>query len=145
MSRRLVLAFAEAEPWKIDHQRAMLCRDIEDDMAWGIRLMSGLAEEEATFQALVLAGGPAGDIEAGMAGIDECRRVLVEVCEKILETAESLRRDRDAIDGIEEFRAAIEEARHRVEAAEFEQELPPLETMRPLLRPENPRPERYGD
>ena len=54
LTRRLIEAYAETEPWKEQHDRVMLCYDIEKLMRWGIHLFRGLSELEVILQARAL-------------------------------------------------------------------------------------------
>lgn len=144
VTQRLISAFTNAEPWKIDHDEAMLCRDLEDSMAWAVRLMNGLAEDEARLQNIAR-GATAEDCEVVVAKFDNMRKELVDGCRAAVPLVESLMQQGYRVDGVGEFRQALEEAQNMLDAAEFERELPPLEELRRLVRPNNPRPERYGD
>lgn len=144
ITQRLISAFTEAEPWKIDHDEAMRCSDLEDSMAWAVRLMNGLAEDEARLQSVAM-GATAEDCEAVVAKFDKMRKELVDACREALPLVGSLMQQGYRVDGVDEFRRALEEAQNLLEAAEFERGLPPFEESRRLVRPNNPRPERYGD
>lgn len=143
MARRLIEAYAASEPWKVDHQRAMACRDIEEAMAWGIRLLRGLSDEQATLQARAIAGR-SEEIDRQLAEIEDLFRQLVVNLRMTLAGAEHLTQEGFPLDGLDEFRGLAEEAQCQVELWDFERELLPIEEARPRLKPENPRPERYG-
>ncbi len=48
------------------------------------------------------------------------------------------------VEGLDDLRRAVEEGRCQIELWDLESELPAIEEARPFLRPENPRPARYG-
>jgi hypothetical protein len=56
----------------------------------------------------------------------------------------STRGDPGQVDGLDEFRRIAEEARCQIELWDLEPEIRPLEEALPLVRPGNPRPDRYG-
>jgi hypothetical protein len=141
-TRRLIEAYAESEPWKLHHDQAMACRDIEEAMRWGVRLFRGLSEQEAALQARAIASrGHGPDLD--MSEYEELFRQLVEMSEMILRGAAKLSEEGFKVEGLDEFRRVAEEARCQVELWGFESELLPIEEARLRLRPENPRPERY--
>lgn len=142
-TRRLIEAYAGSEPWKVQHDRAMACRDIEEALGWGIRLYRGLCEQEATLQARAIAGQP-GEADSDTREFEQVFREWVATAQMILSAAATLAEEGFQMDSLEEFRQVTEEARCQVELWEFAPELLPVEAARPDLRPENPRPERYG-
>jgi hypothetical protein len=139
----LISAYAGQEPWKRDHDGAMLCRDLEETIAWGINLFRGLNEMEEWLQS----GGIEG--RNGLHSLDQdeferAYRLWVKASEAIVRFAEELAHQGLSINGLEKFRAINEEARCQVELWDFEPELRPIEETRALIRPDNPRPDRYG-
>jgi hypothetical protein len=142
-TRRLIRAFAEAEPWKVHHDRAMACRDIEEAMGWGVRLFQGLSEQEAILQARAIASR--GDEPSpDMSEFEQVFRQWIEISEMILSVATRLSEEGYAVDGLDEFRRVAEEARCQVELWDFEPEILPIEEALLRVSPGNPRPERYG-
>lgn len=145
---RLILAYAQTgfEEWKSDHDLAMVCRDVEEAITWGIQLFRGLTKIEAGLQAEVcrsqLSEAQYGPLYASIA--NDYQR-LFETFEKILETEEKLGRFGYALDGVEEFHEVAEEARCVVDSMELESKVRPIEELIPWAKPDNPRPERYGD
>jgi hypothetical protein len=141
---RLVEAYAESQPWKEDHARAMLCGDIEEAMTWGIHLFRGLSDLEAHLQARVLRGKVApGHFDWGE--FERVYRLWVKASEGFLRLAENCVEDGLQVEGLGEFREIVEEARCQIELWDLEPEIRPLEEALPLIRPGNPRPARYGD
>jgi hypothetical protein len=121
----------------------MACRDIEEAMGWGIRLFRGLSEQEAILQARTIAGR-GDEPNPDMSEFEQVFRQWVEISEMILIAAATLSEEGFKPDGLDEFRRVAEEARCQVELWGFEPELLPIEEARLRLRPQNPRPERYG-
>ena len=50
MTRSLLSASADREPWQPDHDEAQRCFDLQEALAWGIQIFRGLNEQEARFQ-----------------------------------------------------------------------------------------------
>ncbi len=142
--RRLISAYAESESWKNAHAQAMHCRDLEEDMAWGVKLFRGLVEAEARLQALNLKGRMAAD-DPVWPEIDECYRAWTAVSGKILAEAERLAAIGFAVEGSMTFRATLEEAWNLLGNMDLEGEIRPFEELAGMAKPENPRPERYAD
>lgn len=141
-TRRLIEAYA-SEPWKEQHDQAMLCRDIEEAMAWGVRLYRGLMEEEAAIQARALARR--GEESApDLSEFEEVFRQWVATSEMVLRVVERLADKGLQVDGLDVFRRVAEEARCQLELWDLEPEILPIEEALSLVRPENPRPNRYG-
>jgi hypothetical protein len=142
-TRRLIEAYAESEPWKEHHDRAMLCRDIEELMTWGIHLFRGLCELEANLQSRALARKGEG-LGLESAEFERVYRLWVTTSEGVLRLAGDLSEDGFPVDGLDEFRRIAEEARCQIGLWDLEPEIRPIEEVLPLVRPENPRPDRYG-
>jgi hypothetical protein len=140
---RLIQTYAESDPRTEGHDRAMWCRAIEEILGWGIRLLRGLAEIEAELQARAL-GGKVAPSDPVWAEHDRAYRSWVAGSEGFLKAATELSEEGYDVHDLDEFRRAVEEARCQVELWELESELPTIEEMRPLARPQNPRPARYG-
>jgi hypothetical protein len=121
----------------------MLCRDLEETMTWGITLFRGLNEMEGWLQARVL-GGREGLHQLDQSEFERAYRLWVTASETILRFAEELAREGFSVEGLDTVRGITEEARCQVELWDFEPEIRPIEEVRPLVRPENPRPGRYG-
>jgi hypothetical protein len=142
-TRRLIEAYAESEPWKLHHDRAIVCHDVEEAMQWGIRLFRGLSEQEATLQARAIASRADGPTPE-MNEFEQVFRRWVERSEMTLCAATEFSEEGFVVAGLDEFRRIVEEARCQMELWDFEPELLPTEEARLHLRPENPRPGRYG-
>jgi hypothetical protein len=142
-TRRLIEAYAESEPWKEHHDRAMLCRDIEELMTWGVHLFRGLCDLEANLQSRALARRGEG-LSLDSAEFEQAYRLWVTTSEGVLRLAGDLSEEGFQIDGLDKFRRIAEEARCQIELWDLEPEICPIEDALPLVRPENPRPDRYG-
>jgi hypothetical protein len=142
-TRRLVSAYAESEPWKIEHDRAMQCRDIEDALIWGERLLRAVSEDEKRYQARAARGErAAGDLIQTQ--IEESYRILGSAFELVLESAEALNAHGFAVEGLDHFRLVVEEARCLLDSFDIEAEMRPTQELSHLARG-CPRPERYGE
>lgn len=144
MMKRLVAAYAVDEPWKIDHDGVKKCWEAEDLLASGIALYRRIVVLDADLQKKLI-GKPAEMIEQYVTDIDELYRAWLEASERWRAKAERFVAQGYPVDGLDEFRAVVEEAAIIVGNAEFEAELRPIAEQLALVRPENPRPERYGD
>jgi hypothetical protein len=140
---RLISTYADPEPWKEYHDRAILCRDIEETIAWGIYLFRDLSDLEARFQARVFGGGEVlHNLDRNE--FERAYRLWVTGSMAILREAEGLAEEGFPVNGLDEFRGIAEEARCQIELFDLEPEIRPIEEVLPLIRPENPRPARYG-
>ena len=140
----LIRAYAESNPsWEASHDEAMYCRDVEEILVWGVCLFRGLARIEADLQGRALAGkvDPSDPV---WAEYDKAYRSLVAASEAFLRMGEDLSARGYDVEGLDDLRGAVEEGRCQIELWDLEPELPAIEEARPFLRPENPRPARYG-
>lgn len=142
MTHRYASDYAESEPWKIDHDMAMRCRDIEEAMVWGGRLFRAASEDEARFQDRVFRGELSPD-DPTLGQIEEVYRILASAFEMVLESAERIASHGFAVEGLDDFRLVVEEARCMVGSFDIEAEIRPVEELLPLCQG-NPNPERYG-
>jgi hypothetical protein len=142
-TRRLIKAYAESEPWKESHDRAMLSYEIEELITWGIHLFRGLTDLEATLQSRALAKKEAPD-DRDWSEFEGAYRMWVSASNMILAPASELVEEGFQVDGLNEFRRIAEEARCQIELWDLEPEIRPIEEALPSIRPENPRPTRYG-
>lgn len=143
-TKRLISAYADAEQWKAPHREAMLCRDIEDDIAWGVRLFRGLCEHDAKLQALVINGKVAPD-DPALSEIASLYDMWVRAARQRLKFVNTMEKEGFSVEGAEDFQATLEEAECFIENSGFGERLPAIEELIQHARPDNPRPERYGD
>jgi hypothetical protein len=144
MTRRLVEAYAADEPWKVDHDGAMACRDTEDVIANGISLFQRIVEVDVKSQA---DGRGASEevVESCWAEVESLYRSWLGASLKSLARAERLVNEGYDVEGLDEFRATIEDASNVVGNAELEKGIRPLDELKAMAKPDNPRPERYRD
>ena len=139
MAKTLITAYGDREPWKEQHDRAMLCREVEDIIDWGIVLFHGLSDAEARYQSQVI---HCGDAE-NRSDLDETYRSLTGMFRRCLNVADKLTAEGFMVERLDEFRAIVHEAECLVESADFEVGLPAIEDMERIASPANPRPDRY--
>jgi hypothetical protein len=140
---RLISTYTESAPWKEDHDQAMHCSDVEVAMTWGVALFRGLCRLEANLQARVLEGREAAD-QIDWDEFDQAYRAWVVKSEALLQLAGGLADNGFQVNGLDEFRAAVEEGRCQIELRELEPTIRPIEEALSLVKPDNPRPARYG-
>ncbi|MEO6810908.1 MAG: hypothetical protein ABI353_17490 [Isosphaeraceae bacterium] len=142
-TQRLVTAYAESEPWKTEHDRAMQCQDLEEAMIWGSRLFRAVVEVDEWNQARAIRGEP-GPGNVIQDQIEKSYQILALACDRVLKSADALTAHRFAVEGLEEFRLLVEEAWCMAAGFEIEAEMRPIEELLPLAKG-CPRPERYGE
>ncbi len=144
LGRRMLSAYAESEPWKQDHEDAILSFELEEMIAYGVSLIRGLMSDDALWEERVRKGIVPYREEDRLQFSEDYRR-WADVGRTLLKSAESLDSAGHRIQGLEAFRLALEEVDCILGAEEFETLLPPVEEMLHLANRGNPRPERYGD
>ncbi len=148
ITRRLLSAYTDKESWKNDHKNdhieAQSCLDVEEVLAWGVTLYRGLNDMEARAQ--TRASGRAGTEEALMLEVMPLLyKLWLDASEFFLDRARGFVRAGYSVAGLEAFEATVEEARCLSENLGLEDEIRPIEELMARVRPENPRPGRYGD
>jgi hypothetical protein len=143
-TRRLLTAYADKESWKRDHDEAQSCRDVEEKLAWGVHIFKGLLDLEARTQSRALKD-PSPEAEQLLELMPLLYQFWAEVSEFYLERAREFLGKGFAVDGLDEFQEAVEEARCLVGNLALEDEIRPIEELLGRSRPDNPRPERYGE
>ena len=142
-TRRLLAAYIDKEPRKGAFDEAQSCLNIEEKLAWGVPLFRGLLDLEVRIQS-----HPSRRPEAETALFLEMMPVLygcwLDASEAYLEKAKGFARSGYEVGGLEAFEATVEEARCLCENLDLEDEIPPIEALSRLAKPENPRPARYG-
>jgi hypothetical protein len=139
---RILAAYAEAEPWKADHDDARFCFRAEEVIAIGNAGFMLVTRIDAAWQDHV-AGGRLPFKEEDDRQVGEFYRMWVAASERLLPLIEELGRDGFEINGVDEFLTHLEEARSILESRALEAEMRPIEEVLPLAKG-NPRPERYG-
>ena len=137
---RLISTYAAQEPWKEHHDRAILCRDVEETITWGIYLFRGLTELEAHLQALALRG--AGAVP-DWSEFERAYRLWVTASESMLLVAETLAAEGFPIDDLAKLHEIAEEARCQVDLWDLEPEIRPLLSAA-LAQAGQPPTARYG-
>ncbi len=106
----VVSAYAEAEPWKEDHDTAMTGFCIEEMVSWGNRLFRGLSEDEETWHTQVFESKVAYDAE-WQENLLELFRKWLKGSERLLTQIEWLEGSGFEVRGSGEFRQNCIEAR----------------------------------
>lgn len=109
LTRRMISAYAEIEPWKEDHDRALACYAVEDTLSWGLLLFQGLSEEDANWHTHVLESKIPYD-EAQEAELIENYRNWLEASNRLLPTIGQLEEWGFEVRGAHEFRKKCREA-----------------------------------
>jgi hypothetical protein len=143
-TRRLLSAYADREPWKEGHDEARGCLDVEEKLAWGVPIFKGLLDLEARAQAHALKG-PSPEAEQLLELMPLFYQLWAEASEFYLGRARAFSESGYEVEGLDEFQATVEEARCLLGNLGLEEEIRPMEALMGLARPENPRPDRYGD
>jgi hypothetical protein len=110
LSRRMISAYADIEPWKEDHDRALFCYAVEDTISWGLLLFQGLSEEDANWHTQVLESKIPYD-EAQEAELIENYRNWLEASNRLLPTIGQLEEWGFEVREAHEFRKKCQEAR----------------------------------
>lgn len=106
----IVSAYAEAEPWKEDHDTAMICFSVEQMVSWGNRLFRGLCEDDEIWQTHVLESNVAYDSDWQENLLDLFRKWR-RGSERLLTQIEWLEGSGFEVRGSSEFRRNCIEAR----------------------------------
>jgi hypothetical protein len=142
-AERILAAYAEAEPWKADHDAAMRSLEMEEIVAVGNMAYEVVSYIDATWQDYVAAGRVSFD-EGYDRQIGDLYRTWLEISDRKLDDIGSLAREGYEIRGVDAFRTHLEEARAILASRDLEPEMRPIEEVLPLVKG-NPRPERYGE
>lgn len=144
LARSLIVAYTGNERWKSDHIEAQLCFDVEESMAWGVRLFEGLKEFDARLESRALAKFD----ETVPRELDELASLYLmwlQGSEVGLSLAKDFASKGYSLAEFDAFEKAVLEARWICESAAIESQMQPYRESLDRLRPENPNPSRYGD
>ena len=141
-TRRLISAYAD-EKWKSDHVEAQFCCEVEEHLAWAVRLFKGLFEFEARAQSQALGGSEEATI-ADLDGMTALYAMWLKATERCLPVARTFMDRGYAVEGLDAFEKAIAEASWIVESAAIEARLCPRDDLANQIELGNPDPERYG-
>lgn len=141
-AERILAAYAEAEPWKDDHDAAMRCFEMEEVIAVGNLAFQFVSYIDAAWQDLVVAGKVLYQEEEDRQ-ISQFYRRWAEITERNLDEIKKLTQDGFEIKGVDQCLNHFEEARGVLESRVLEAEMRPIEEILTLSKG-NPRPERYG-
>jgi len=141
---RLISAYGEQEPWKEEHDRAMYCVRIEQNLEWGMLLFKGLTAAESRLQSQAERGRHAVK-DADWLDIDRAYRSWAATAGKFLKIGDTLAAEGFSVDRLEDFRSTVAEAEAIVGNADIDSEIRPIEELERMARPTNPRPDRYRD
>ena len=140
---RMLLAYADRrETCLQDHDEAMSCLDLEENLVWGMTVFRTMNELEASLQARG-GGRPNGMTIEKLADIDACYRHWLTTSEFFLERSKAFINRGYEVKEFEMFSANVEEARVLVGNNELEAGFPSMDTLKKHVRPENPDPSRY--
>ena len=90
-TRQLVSAYANGDTREVGHDEAQVCLDIEENLAWGVRIFDGLKAVDARLQAHFL-DHPDTDSAAADDAILECYRIFRDACRSHLDSARPITR-----------------------------------------------------
>lgn len=142
IAEQILEAYAKADPWKLDHDDAMRCFEMEEIIAVGNMTYKLVSYIVATWQDHVVAGSvPYQDEDDRQ--ISQFYQSWVTVSERNLSEIEKLTRNGFEVKGSEEFATHLAEARSIIESRALEAEMRSIEEILPLANG-NPRPDRYG-
>jgi hypothetical protein len=144
-TRRLLSAYADLEPWKRDHDEAQSCLDVEENLAWGVNLYRGLLERESRKSLQISRDFDQEEAASFFAEMTQFYQMWLNASEVYLDAARSFVGSGYVVDGLDAFEQTVEEARCLLGNLALESEIRPIEELIALAKPENPRPERYGD
>jgi hypothetical protein len=102
-ARMMISAYAEIEPWKEDHDEAMVCFHVEDAISWGNVLFKGLSEEDAAWHTYVLESKIEYD-EAYQKELLEAYQAWLGASMRLLPLVERLEESGFEVRGSEQFR-----------------------------------------
>jgi hypothetical protein len=88
---------------------------------------------------------PEFDVEDFLRSIDQISTLWLEIAEIFLERAREFERSGYDVANLKEFETTVREARCHLGNIALEKLTPPLEDLRAIERPHNPRPDRYRD
>jgi hypothetical protein len=137
-------SYPEPDAWKIEHDAAMLCYDVEGAGIWAVKLFEGIQEEAVRLQSHAFRGEIAPDASDWVM-LNQCYRDWTGAAQRWLAVARKLVRAGYPIQGIDELQAAFDEGSSIVGNADLANELLPHEQLVAGARPQNPSPDRYGD
>ncbi len=109
LTRRMISAYAEIEPWKVDHNRALACYDVGNDISCGLVLFQMLSEEDANWHTHVLESKIPYD-EAQEAELLENYRSWLDASNRLLSKIGVLEGWGYEVRGAKEFREKCQEA-----------------------------------
>lgn len=110
LAERLLSAYQDAEPWKVEHDARMECFQIEDAITAGNALFALVSEYDFQWHERVMSGvWPYS--EASERPPEALYRLWLGAAERVLERAETRTREGHAIKGLEEYRDNVREAR----------------------------------
>ena len=141
---RLLTVYADKEAWRSDHDEVQSCLDVEEKLAWGVLIFRGLLEIEARTQTNALKN-PSLGAEQLFDLMPLFYQLWTESSEFYLEKARELVARGYAVDGLDVFQETVEEARCLLGNMTLEERIRPIDELIGQARPDNPRPERYGD
>ena len=142
-AEQILKAYAEAEPWKKDHDAAMRCFEMDEVIELGNLAFRFLSYVDAAWQERV-AAGKIPYTEEDDRQIGKLYETWVNITEQDLVEIEKLTREGFEVRGATSLIVQFEEARSLLESRALEAEMRPIEEILPLARG-NPRPERYGN
>jgi hypothetical protein len=135
-TRELIGSYARLAPSQDQHDRVMACWDVEERMAWGVRLFRGVAEVEARLQSHAFRG-VTSCVDRVWAEIGQVYRMWTVASLKLLREAERLAHEGFSVEGLAEFRAILEQARDQLGRGDLEPELRLAEEGLALAKQEN--------
>jgi hypothetical protein len=111
IAERMISAYAETETWKDQHDKAVLCFEIEEFIAWGNRIFQGLSEDDAHWHGSVFFNQKVSFSKCLLEKLEQLYRDWLTASERIMSTIGDLEGWGFEIRGVEEFRRNCREVR----------------------------------
>lgn len=140
-TRRLISVYTEGEQWKREHIHSLTVSDIAEDIVWGMHLFQGL---ESFYDLRLNPQIALVDADSYVLDLLAAYREWLQTSEKFLKLWNELD-PQNPMSSSDEFFRMVDEVRDFLKNLENEQQIPPIEELLPLARPDNPCPDRYLD
>jgi hypothetical protein len=143
-TRELISTYSQCVPWKEQEDRVMACWDLEERMAWGIKLFRGVADFESRLQSHAFRG-ITSSVDRVWQEVEQVYCLWTGASEKLLRAAEKLAQEGFTVDGLSEFRATLEQARSRLGFPDLEPETRPITDTAPHNEQATAQAGHFGD
>jgi len=143
MTQKILSVYANKEQWETAHDEAQSCSDLEEKLAWGLKLFQTLQDQEVRLQSNAPQALSA-EVQKVLEDMPRLYQLWLVASETYLGMAQDFQTKGYMVDEIKTFAETVEEVRWICESMALEEEILPFEQLRQLARPDNPRPDRYG-